>query len=141
VETEQRTENKGSFEKMIEEKRARFDEVQISKAVAWILETFKSVISWENEKAIIWFKRFLSNPFYRKAGLTKLPDDWAVKLYMPVESFALQYIEVILDESVPENNKIEAMIEFDEKNGIGAADYLRIFPDWPVDLNEKFDGS
>jgi len=128
-----------SFKALIAERRGRFDEIQISKAVKWILDKFKSVISWENEIAIIWFKRFLSDPFYRKEGWTKLPDDWSVKVFMKAEEFSLLYIDIILDESISESEKMNAIIQFDKDNSIGHAPMLEKFPDWPVDLNVKFD--
>lgn len=86
----------------------------------------------------VYFSNYLSNEETRAAGLTKSPENWRTSHNMLLEDFSYFCIETLLDESIPDENLINAILESGE-NMFGTEDELMTFPDWPVEFDLHLD--
>lgn len=138
-------------QQMVEDARTRYDEIQISKAISWVMLTFDQFIFYTQgahpEIAQLWMFNYIINPEDRATWAKRRPVGHRESASMPVEQFALMYIDAILapqivlsDPSLAEecaNMRIAALVEDDRERGVGYAEPLIAFPDWRVEGCEK----
>lgn len=135
--------------------RERHDEVQISRAVAWVISTFDRFIKYTDpnnpEKAFLYVSNVIINPEDHATWARNRPLGHRESAFMSADDFALMFIDVILAGKIKVKDssllkaiapdvditdasaRIAALIENDEARGLGHADKLRQFPNWRVE--------
>lgn len=87
----------------------------------------------------LYFSNFLSSKETRGAKLTNLPEKFRTSHNILLENLCYFCIETLLDETIPDDGLIAAMIALGDDETFGAAEILKDFPNWPVEFDLHLD--
>ena len=120
------------------DKKAGYAEEDVLRATAWVLEVFGKFIVYEqdapDEARLMELDHVITEEDVEK-GVFMLSSQDAIRINMPVgtqfrdwiraDLFAKLYISIILDDSIPPDEKINTIIRYDDHHGLLHARFLR----------------
>ena len=118
--------------------KAPYPEEDVLRATAWVLDVFEDFIVYEadapDEARLMEFDHVISDEDVRTGFIFPSSKD-AIRVNMPVgtqmrhwvraDLFAKLYISIILDDSIPPDEKINTIIRYDDHHGLLHARFLR----------------
>lgn len=106
-------------ESQLREIRESHTEAEVKVALEWVVSFFKDLIRYDpkTEAPRIWFANFNANKESRAKGWTNSANGFIIGRSMLAERFALYYIDVILDETIRDDQaKMWAIINYSKEH-------------------------
>lgn len=127
---------------LLAEASERHTEEEIKRATEWVERTLERFVEFEEFKGKMRGRLYLSRVLVTQKEIDEgmfrqNQEGWYYSQNIETEIVALFYIDIILDDAIPEEDKALAIIEFDvgteekEGAGYGYGPYFKGYPDAP----------
>ena len=102
-----------------------------NKSLEWVLRVFEPMIRKREQVLCVYFAEIESTEWTREAGLTNLAHGATRIVSMTTERMSLEYIDIILDETLTDSEKVRAMMRQAKEEKVGTYDQAWKFFDTP----------
>lgn len=121
---------------LIAEARERATEDELKRATEWVERTFERFVESETfngkTRGRLYVLRVVVTQEEIDRGMFRQNQEgWYHAQHMLTEEPALLYIDIILDDSIPDEDKVLAIAEYDKGAGHGYGPYFTNYPDLP----------